>query len=76
VFRDGVTLVGVGTALGVGCGWMVARALAGYQYGVTAADPVTWASVIGTIALTSLAAAWRPARLATRVDPVQLLREE
>jgi ABC-type antimicrobial peptide transport system permease subunit len=69
-------MVGVGTALGVGGGWIVARALAGYQYGVTAADPLTWVGVIGTIALTSLAAAWRPARQATRVDPVQLLREE
>ena len=44
--------------------------------GVTAADPSTWAAVIATLALASLAASWRPARQAARVDPVTLLREE
>jgi ABC-type lipoprotein release transport system permease subunit len=33
-------------------------------------------AVIGTIAVTTLAAAWRPALQAMRVDPVNLLREE
>jgi predicted permease len=76
VFRDGLEMVGGGAIAGVAGGWVVARALAGFHYGVTASDPLTWAAVIGTIALTSLAAVWRPARQATRVDPVQLLRED
>jgi ABC-type lipoprotein release transport system permease subunit len=46
------------------------------QYGVTISDPLTWPLVLGVIALTTLAASWRPARQAMRVDPIQLLREE
>ena len=46
------------------------------QYGVTTADPMTWAIVLVAIAGTTLAAAWRPARQAARTDPVHLLREE
>ena len=39
-------------------------------------DPVSWAGVLATIAIASLAAAWRPALEAARVDPVKLLKEE
>ena len=76
VFRDGLTLVAVGAVAGAMGGWLVARALAAFQYGVTAADPVAWAAVTATIGLTSVAASWRPARQAMRIDPVKLLREE
>jgi hypothetical protein len=76
VFQDGASLVAMGVAVGLLGAWMVARSLAAFHYGVTAADPITWTGVVGVIALTSVAAAWRPARRAMRVDPVQLLREE
>jgi ABC-type antimicrobial peptide transport system permease subunit len=76
VFRDGISVMAIGVVAGVVAGWMVARSLAAFHYGVTAADPVTWAGVLGTVALTSLAAAWRPARQAMRIDPVRLLRDE
>jgi putative ABC transport system permease protein len=76
VVRDGLTVVGAGVAAGLLGGWFVARSLAAFHYGVTAADPVTWIAVLGVIALTSLGASWRPARQAMRVDPVKLLREE
>jgi ABC-type lipoprotein release transport system permease subunit len=46
------------------------------QYGVTAADPVSWSAVIGAIAVTTMAAVWRPALRAGRVDPAALLRQE
>lgn len=76
VVREGMTMVAPGLAAGLLGGWIVARSLAALHYGVTAADPVTWVGVLGTILITSLAAAWRPARQAMRVDPVTLLREE
>jgi len=76
VFRDGASIVAIGVAIGMLGAWMVARSLSAFHYGVTAADPITWAGVVGVIALTSIAAAWRPARQAMRVDPVKLLREE
>ena len=43
VLRDGTAVVGAGVAAGLLGGWLVGRSLAAFHYGVTAADPVTWA---------------------------------
>jgi hypothetical protein len=74
--REGLVLVAAGLAFGAAGAWVTGRGLASLRYGVTIADPPTWAAVLGTIALTSIAASWRPARQAMRADPVTLLREE
>jgi putative ABC transport system permease protein len=76
VFRDASTITAIGLASGALGGWMVAHSLTAFHYGVSPFDPVTWLAVMCTIAATSLAAVWRPARQAVRVDPVALLREE
>jgi hypothetical protein len=76
VLTDGFRTVLAGLALGVLGGWSIARALAAFHYGTSAVDPVAWAVVLLIIGATSLAASWRPARLASRVDPVRFLREE
>ena len=76
VFRGAAAVVVPGVAAGALGGWFVARALAAFQYGVTTTDPAIWSGVLGTIALVSAVAAWRPALEAMRVDPVRLLREE
>ena len=76
VLRDGLVVAGAGLTIGVLAAWAFGRTLASMQYGVTTADPMTWAIVLVAIAGTTLAAAWRPARQAARTDPVQLLREE
>jgi hypothetical protein len=76
VFRDLLGVVVPGLACGALGGWLVARSLGAFEYGVSANDVTTWVPVIGTLTLAALAAAWRPARQAARVDPVRLLREE
>ena len=76
VFRDGFTVALAGVAVGSLAAWFLARALASLQYGVTSSDPISWLFVIVLLVLTTLAAAWRPARQATRFDPVRLLRDE
>jgi len=43
---------------------------------VSALDPVTFAVVIGLVALVSAAATLVPARRATRVDPLGAMRNE
>ena len=45
-------------------------------FGVHSSDSITLVSVVGTLALVSLAAALGPARRAAAIDPIQALREE
>jgi predicted permease len=76
VLRDGLVVGAAGVTLGAVFAATFARVLASVQYGVTTADPVTWTIVLGLIALTTLAASWGPARSASRLDPLILLRDE
>jgi putative ABC transport system permease protein len=52
----------------------MSRSLASLLYGVTPTDIPTFAAVIGTLALVALAASYVPARRATRVNPIEVLR--
>lgn len=76
VLRDGFIVAVTGVAIGGVAAWLLARALASVQYGVTIADPLVWAVVLGVLASATAVASWRPARQAMRADPVLLLREE
>jgi ABC-type antimicrobial peptide transport system permease subunit len=76
VLREACGLSVLGLGIGALAAWMLANALAALQYGVTIADPLSWAIVIGLLAAGTLLSAWRPARTAMRADPAQLLREE
>lgn len=76
VIRDGLMVAFAGIALGSFGAWMLARDIGSLRYDVTVGDPVSWALVIGLLTATTLLAAWRPARAASRVDPVLLLRQE
>ena len=66
------------TALGILGGTMAAlagmRVLSSYLFGVSATDIPTFAAAIGFLVLVSLAACYRPALVAARSDPMQLLR--
>jgi len=76
VVRDGVVVAAIGLGLGVAAGIVVARAMAAFLFGITAADPATWLLVVGVFAATVAAACWHPARTAIRSNPVLLLRDE
>lgn len=76
VLQDGLVVALTGVAFGSLLAWLLARGLGSLQYGVSLADPFSWALVIGLLGLTTAAASWRPAREAVRADPVRLLRED
>lgn len=76
VLREGVQVAVIGVSAGIAASIGLARVIASLQYGVTGFDPVTWTLVLGLLAATTLVAAWRPARAASRVDPVRLLRDD
>jgi predicted permease len=80
VLRQGVVQLVIGLCVGVGLALTLATvAGSGIQnilFGVSARDPMTYAIVIGVIAIVSLVATLVPARRATRVDPMIALRAE
>jgi predicted permease len=76
VMRDGLTIALAGVTIGSALAWIAARLLASLEYGVSARDPLNWLVVVAAIAAAALAACWRPAEQAMRVDPAMLLREE
>jgi putative ABC transport system permease protein len=76
VVRHGVTLTGIGLLIGLIGSWASTRALKNLLYGVSSTDPLTFAAVGVVLTLIALAACWIPARRASRVDPIVVLREE
>jgi ABC-type antimicrobial peptide transport system permease subunit len=73
--RQGAALVLIGGAAGLLLSLALAP-LAGRFFYVRANDPATLAAVFALLAAVALAAAYLPARRATRVDPVEALRAE
>ena len=75
VIRSGMSLTAIGLALGLGAGIALAQLMRGLLYGVSAADPLSYAAAVVALAVTALLAVYLPARRATRVDPMVALRE-
>ncbi len=76
VIRQGMRPVLVGTGIGLAGTAAVTRLLAAQLYGVTTTDPLTLVAVtLGLIAVAALAC-YLPAREATRLDPMVVLRSE
>jgi predicted permease len=76
VMLQGLTLTGIGVAVGVPTAIAAARFVRSLLFSLSPSDPLT----VGFTALALLAvgplAAWWPARAAARVDPVTALRAE
>jgi ABC-type antimicrobial peptide transport system permease subunit len=76
VLRRTVVMSLAGIVLGIGAGLLATRVLATLLFAITPTDPRTFISVAGAMLASALAAAWVPARRATRVDPMVALRHE
>ncbi len=76
VLRQGVSLVGIGLAIGVAGAWAAGRLLSSVLYGVQGSDAATLGAVSAALGGAALLACWLPARRATLVDPLVALREE
>jgi ABC-type antimicrobial peptide transport system permease subunit len=76
VLGYGLKLAGAGIALGLGGAFALTRLLQGQLFGVSPTDPLTFAALPLLIAVVALLACWLPARRASRVDPMAVLRHE
>ena len=71
---EGLTLSLASVALGLVGAWWLGRAGSSLLFGVTASDPLTFATVSLLLTAVAMAACCFPARRATTIDPIVALR--
>ncbi len=76
VVNEALWLLGAGLLLGVAGSMALRSVVAGQLYGVKPLDPVVMSAVILALTVVGLTACLLPARRATRVDLVTVLREQ
>ncbi len=76
VLGQGLRLTIMGLAVGVVLSLVTTRLLSSLLFGVSATDVLTFLTVAVVLSSVSLAACYLPARRATRVDPMVVLRYE
>ncbi len=76
VVGQGARLALAGIVLGIGAGLALSRLISGLLFGIGAQDPATLCTVAVTLGAVALLAAWLPALVAARIDPLLALRRE
>jgi putative ABC transport system permease protein len=76
VLRQGMTMAGVGTLIGIVLAFLLFRGLHTMLYGVKSTDFMTLGSVSALLLSVAFVASYVPALRATRVDPVVALRDQ
>jgi predicted permease len=76
VLREAVLLLAIGLAAGTGLAAWAGEAAASLLYGLKPRDPLTLGGAVALLALVALAASYGPAWRASRLQPMEALREE
>jgi predicted permease len=69
-------LAAVGMTIGAAASWLLAQGASGLLFGVSAADPATFAGMLLVLTIVAAIAGYLPARRASRIDPMVALRSE
>ncbi|HKP82094.1 MAG TPA: ABC transporter permease [Pyrinomonadaceae bacterium] len=76
IVGQGMVLIAIGAGIGLAVALAAMQVLKSLLFGVSASDPLTFASVILVLVGVALLACYLPARRATKVDPLEALRYE
>jgi predicted permease len=76
VVRAGLSMAGLGIAVGLAGALLLTRFMRSLLFGIGAADPATFGVIVALLAIMALVAAYVPARRAARIDPLVSLRAE
>jgi predicted permease len=76
IIRQGMTLVGVGVGIGLIASFALTSFMKALLFGVTATDTLTYICIITIFGIISLIACWIPARRATKVNPMLVIKSE
>jgi putative ABC transport system permease protein len=76
IVRQGAVMTGAGVTAGLIAAAILSRSIASLLFGVAPVDPITFVAVPLVLSCVAAAALWPPAHRATRVDPIDALRQE
>ncbi|HXY32498.1 MAG TPA: ABC transporter permease [Gemmatimonadaceae bacterium] len=76
VLSHGLTLAAIGVGAGLVGAFALSRVLTGLLFGIGATDPFTLATAALLLGAVALIACYLPARRATRLDPITVLKDE
>ena len=76
ILREGGTVLGIGLAIGLPLAILAARVVRAQLYGVSPDNPMLLAAAVVIFVVTGVIAAWLPARRASRIAPVEALRQD
>jgi predicted permease len=75
VLRQGMALVAIGVSFGLAISLLIGRAFSSMLFGLSPADPLSLLGASAVLLLVAALACYLPALAASRMDPMQALRE-
>jgi putative ABC transport system permease protein len=76
ILKQGLAMATLGAAAGLLGAWALRRVVAQLVFGISPADPLTFAAAASVLIAFAASATYLPARRATKVDPMVALRYE